>query len=295
MIYSIIYNLKLFSDEYAKQLGYELNPNGYLTLFFVYLGLQLFAYAVYYVFRSLGLYTMANRKGIANPKRVWIPFYGIFIAHKLAPDSKYVKKVEAWWVLAVVFAGISTLSSITTDVLFGFSNLFKIIGGGVPTAETLGESSYLLAIVDVINYLSTLAFVVFFLFVLRNLFMSYTLKNNFMLTAFSAVGYVASSFVLFGGGSLFLAGIFIFALRKKPRIDYTAYVESRRRFYNPYGGNPNGNNPYGNTYSNGQSPYFGNHTNQNTTQQDPFEEFSSDGNTKGGDNSQNGDGDDFFN
>ena len=178
----------MFSAEFAKLYSYELTPDGYLLFFFVFLGLQLLAYAIYYVFRSLGLYKMAKRKGIDNPKRAWIPFYGIYIAHKLAPDSKYVKKVEAWWILAVVFAAISTISSITLDVTFGFSNLFSIIGGEVPTNVSLGEGSYLFAILDVVNYLSTIAFVIFFLFVLRNLFMSYTLKNNFMLTAFSAVG-----------------------------------------------------------------------------------------------------------
>ena len=225
MIYSIIYNLKVFSDEFAKQFGYEFEPSGYLTFFIIYLALQLLAYAVYYVFRSIGLYTMAKRKGFSNPKKALIPFYGIYVAHKLAPDSKYVKKIEVWWILAVVFASISTLTSITKDVLYGFSNLINIINGGVPTVESLGESSYVLALVDVVDLLTSLAFVVFFLFVLRNLFMSYSLKRNFMLTAFSAVGYVASSSVLLGGGSLFLAGIFIFALRNKPRIDYTPLRE----------------------------------------------------------------------
>ena len=117
MIYSIIYNLKVFSDEFAKQFGYEFEPSGYLTFFIIYLALQLLAYAVYYVFRS------------------------IYVAHKLAPDSKYVKKIEVWWILAVVFARISTLTSITKDVLYGFSNLINIINGGVPTVESLGESS----------------------------------------------------------------------------------------------------------------------------------------------------------
>ena len=300
MIYSIIYNLKVFSDEVAKQIGYELVSDGYLTMFLIYFALQLLAYAVYYVFRSLGLCTMAQRKGIANPKRAWIPFYGIYIAHKLAPDSKYIKKVNAFYILAILFAGISTAMSITIDCVYGISNLIHIISGGVPTEVTLGLNSYLLVVLDTVNYLTSIAFVIFYLFVLRNLFMSYSLKNNFMLTAFSAVGYVGSALLLYGGGSLFLAGIFIFALRNKPRIDYTAYVESRRRYYNPYN---NGNNPYNNghnPYNNGNNPYnngnyygnnhYGNSNGQNQPSQDPFEEFSN----KGG-NSQSSDSDDFFN
>ncbi|MBQ7373434.1 MAG: hypothetical protein IJW64_02575 [Clostridia bacterium] len=288
MIFDIIYNLKAFSDEFAKQSGFELSPNGYLTMFVLYFLMQLALHAVYYVFISIGLYTMAKRKGIENPKRALIPFYGIYVVHKLAPDSKYVKKTDAFYILAIIFAGISTATSLAVDVIYGIPNLINIVKGVVPTDATLGLNSYLLAVLDTVNYLTSLAFVIFYLFVLKNMFMSYTLKNNFMFTAFSAVGYVLTS-------SLVVAGIFIFALRNKPRIDYDKYVESRRRYYNPYGPNNNpynnGNNPYGNgnPYNNGNNPY-GNGGNQNQSTPDPFEEFSD----KGG-NSKSSDGDDFFN
>ena len=314
MIFYIIHNLKTFSDMFAKEMGYELAPEGYLVMFLAYFFLQLAVHAIYYVFRSIGLYTMAKRKGIENPKRALIPFYGIYVAHKLAPESKYVKKNEVFYILAIVFGAISTATNIAIDVAFGIPNLINILSGGIPTAQSLGQNNYLLAVLDTVNYLASIAFVVFFLFVLGSLFMSYSMNRNFMFTAFTAVGYVASSLMLFGGGSLFLAGIFIFALRRKPRIDYDAYVESRRRYYNPYGNNPfgnnqqnGGNNPYGNNpYGNnpyGNNPYgnnpYGNGQNQpygggqSQSVPDPFEEFSNDNQPSS--NGQNSDEDDFFN
>lgn len=307
MIFDIIYSLKGLSDAYAKQMGYELSPSGYLTMFIAYALSQLAIIAVYYVFRSIGLYKMASRKGIHKPQRAIIPFYGIYVAHQLAPESKYVKKTDAFYILAIIFAGISTATSLAIDVIYGIPNLANVISGGVPTKETLGLNSYLLAVLSTVNDLTELAFLIFLLFVLKNLFMSYTLKNNFMFTVLTAVGYVVTS-------TLVVGGIFIFALRNKKRIDYDAYVESRRRYYNPYGNNPYGNgNPYGNNPYNNGNPYGNNpynngnpygSGNQNQPEQDPFEEFSD--KKQGGNsnpfedfdsknqNGQNG-GDDFFN
>ena len=89
--------------------------------------------------------------------------------------------------------------------------------------------------------------------VYSRLFMSYSLKPAKM-TIFSAL-------VCYFAGTFLLAGIFVFALRNKPRIDYDSYIEAKRaweqkmRYGNPFGNNQYGGNQYGGPYGN---PFYGN-------------------------------------
>ena len=77
-----------------------------------------------------------------------------------------------------------------------------------------------------------------------------------------------------------LAGIFIFVLRNKQRVNYDEYISERLRrqqayrnsqYGNPYGRPPYGGNPYVRPPY-GDNPY-GNHYGQQSNQSEPFEDF----------------------
>lgn len=65
------------------------------TLFGIYFGailfLNLYSVAVY-ILHALGLYTIANRRGIHNPWLAWIPFGSIWILGSIADQYQYVAK-----------------------------------------------------------------------------------------------------------------------------------------------------------------------------------------------------------
>ena len=298
---------EFFSEMEAMTLG----PAGYLIGVIIGAVLLLGFFAVYYTFRSIGLYKMAKRSGIVKPILALIPFFGIYVCYRLSPNSKYVKKQTTICVFAIVLGAMVLLINCLIDALYAVPAIIELIDMNktmvetnaqiVVPASTFGFESTFLSLLT--GYLSivNIAYAVFMLLVYSRLFMSYTVKpGKFVL--FSAIVY-------YFGGTFLLAGIFVFALRNKPRIDYDSYIEAKRqwqekmRYGGPYGGNPYGG-PYGSQYGgnpnygnpNNGNPYYGNQQNQNwnnngrQTDIDPFEEFSS-SNTE---NNQN-DSDDFFN
>ena len=108
MIYYLLYNLKIFSDEFSQQYLHELTPNGYLILLAIGILSELAIFALYYVFRSIGLYKMAKNIGHKNPALTIVPFYGLYFANSLAPKSNYVKNNDVFYILAIIFGAVST-------------------------------------------------------------------------------------------------------------------------------------------------------------------------------------------
>ena len=299
MIYSIFNSLYDFSSQLVKYYGTSLGPGAYLIGLIVYAAFSISIFALYYTFRSIGLYKMAKNCGYSKPGLAIVPFVGLYVCYQLAPRSKYLKKQTALMVLAIVFGGLVLVFNCLLDAFYGIPAIFDLIDLNNHMIST-GQLFMVPASVFSLDrtfpsllsgYLAivNLAYAVFALFVYNRLFMSYTLKST-KLTIFSA-------FVYYFTGTFLLAGIFIFAKRNKPRINYDAYIEARRQFAqnSAYGRNPYG--PYGGPYNNGQGYGGYNQPNPNGYNEqkrdiDPFEEFSSKSNSNNG---NSGDSDDFFN
>lgn len=62
------------------------------SIYFIVIGLVLCVYTVMYIFRALGLYSIAKRRGIKNPWLSWIPVGRDWIMGSIADD--YEKKVN---------------------------------------------------------------------------------------------------------------------------------------------------------------------------------------------------------
>ena len=90
----------------------------YLVFCFVILGLSL----VQYIFQSLGLYTIAKRRGISKPWLAWVPVGNVWIMGCISDQYQYVarglnknKRTLLMWlnVIMVVLLGLYTAFVVT--------------------------------------------------------------------------------------------------------------------------------------------------------------------------------------
>ena len=90
----------------------------YLVFCFVILGLSL----VQYIFQSLGLYTIAKRRGISKPWLAWVPVGKVWIMGCISDQYQYVarglnknKRTLLMWlnVIMVVLLGLYTAFMVT--------------------------------------------------------------------------------------------------------------------------------------------------------------------------------------
>ena len=291
--------------------GVSLGPGGYLLSLIIVSVLVLAFFAVYYTFRSIGLYKMAKKSGLVKPYLALIPFFGIYVCYRLSPNSKYIKKQTAICVLAIVFGALLLLVNCLIDGFYAIPAIIDLVKLNRTMADTgayhmvpgsiFSFNSTILTLLQNLLSIVNLVYTVFMVIVYSRLFMSYSLKPAKM-TIFSAL-------VCYFAGTFLLAGIFVYALRNKPRIDYDSYIEAKRsweqkvRYGNPFGNNQYGGNQYGGPYGNpfygnqqGYGGFYGNQQNPNEnnfggqSEIDPFEEFSSPSNNQGQE-----DQDDIFN
>ena len=292
MIHSILVMLKNMSDEFAKNFGYQISVQGYPILLIYQVAVALIAFATFYVFRSIGLYSMAKKNGFAKPSLAIVPFYGLYVAYTLAPKSKYVKVNNFFYKIAIACGGVYFVSTVLIDILYAGEPLKLIFGGQPLSYESLNVYNSFYRILSAVVTLGELGYLLFSLIVYLDLYKAYSLKKSF------AVWCILSYFFL---DSILLCGIFIFALRNKQRIDYDAYISERarqaQRNYGQYGGQP----PFGQPPYGGYNPYGGyrNGNPKPQEQQDPFEEFSNGsrgqtGNNSGDNTSVGEDSDDLF-
>ncbi len=293
MIYGIF---SLLNGVFMQLLGLNVGVTayGYITFMIAVLCIELLIFALFYTFRSIGLYKMAKSCNLERPWKAIIPFFGIYYCYKLAPTSKFIKKKLPIYVIAIVCGAFYLLASILIDVLYGIPAIFKLVEYATQFGERAVLKQYFAMSIFgfgstfaqlLYSYLSltSLLYTVFMFIVYRTLYMSYTMQKANRFTLFSVLVYLITD-------SFLLSGIFIFALRKKPRINYDAYFESRARWAQGQA------NPYGNRYGNNGNPYSTGSNGGQYQQRDinPFEEF--DG-AKGNSSSKkhNDDDDGFFN
>ena len=100
MIYSYLNSIKSFSDLMVKQNGVEMTSEGYIIFLLGYILSGLALFSVFYVFRSIGLYSMAKKKGMEKPWLAFVPFAALYVVQQLAPESKYIKTIKNLYVFA---------------------------------------------------------------------------------------------------------------------------------------------------------------------------------------------------
>ena len=259
---------------------------------FAFAGVLIAVTLVFYLLRSIGLFTLAKRKGIKHAFVAWIPCFWMYIACKLIGKARFfgkpMEKIAVW--LAIIFT-VSELITLVTEFLIYFPVVGNFLVGreiciagssaglkagfeewttgifvGPDFVNPYGAATFTLQkVLDLLSYLGLffdIASIVITVSVYINLFRSYWPQHHVLATLMS----------LFLG----LFAPFVFAIRKKEPISYLDYMRSRYNYNpygNPYNNNPYNNNPYGNQYG---AP-------QDRPPEHPFSEFAERGEVDPGD------------
>lgn len=268
MLYDILYALYEVSCmllDVTEKTG--LSTLGYRFLFFASIAEKLIVFALLFIFRGIGLYTMAKKRNVKNAYFAFVPFMSFALISKLQANGKYSAKTRWYWIVATVALCVSVMTEIIIDLCLAINPIKIIFSGGILVEENFIVTSIAVEMVSLLSGLSQLVYLVFAIMTYANLFKAYIPARSG-----KYITYIVFSYLILG--STFLAGILIFAIRNRERVDYddyVAYVNAKRRYYygsNPYANPRGGNNPYGGGYQNGNT-YGGSVKND-----DPFAEFS---------------------
>lgn len=279
-----------FIDESTGSLVFDMTRGQVLGIAVVPLLVTL----LFYVLRSVGLFTLAKRKGLKNVWLSWIPCGWIYIACMLVGETRIFgiefKKAALW--LAIIFA-VGELLSIVYDFIKWFpyvayflsptgnpeitiknttAGTFIIPGNDFnnffPNVETLG-----FGIMNTFSSVCGVIVSIATIFLYINIFRKYYPQHYIIASVFSFLG---------------LFGPFVFSIRNRKETEYSDYIRARYGnmygpYSNPYNGNPNdsryGDPRYGQNYREERPPEtpFKDFTERGDVDPgDPFSEFSDD-------------------
>ncbi len=297
-----IYNLYLsisifFSDiiygEGGRNLAIIKNADGLIRGFLVAFAV----WSVFFIFQAIGLYEMGKRRGMKHKWMAFVPFINLLFMGKLAGTCEFfghrmrgagvyamiAQIVTTLFCAFAVFAEIYLYSTYgtpnyaTPDSALGLPVWTNLSGAGVHIFNFYNISDYILSILE-------LVYQILMFILVMGLYRKYSPKNYVMFSFLELFVPLSRYFV-------------IFALRKRAPIDFDAYMRAKREAfmrqqqrYNPYH-NPYGqpyNNPYGNPYGQPYHNPYGQPQGQDTAgggqPEDPFAEFSQEGDAKKGEN-----------
>lgn len=197
---------------------------------------------IFYIFEAIALYTIAKKRGIANPWLSFIPIINQFMVGAIADNiNAYVNKRTSYRFLLLVL-------NIVNQLMNGFymaAFVKMLLNGGfdlILTGDTLLLEQKMLALngLSGIMGLVSIACMVIYYIALYRIFVDY--NQN------SAVAFLILSILFKGFG---LPYFFLFSLRNKPSASlyYAQQMQQNAMRYQPY--------QQGNTYaqSNPQPSY----------------------------------------
>lgn len=162
---------------------------------------------VTYVFQSLGMYTIAKRRGIKNPWLAWLPVVSYWISGSISDQYRYVVRGQVRYfrviMVALSAAGVvlSGLSSAASSAVL-LEALEYIAAEDTETALQLLSAAGTGSFLSLLGSVTQLALFVFWQIALYDLYTSCDPKNNVL---FLVLGIIFS----------FLVPFFIFANRNK--------------------------------------------------------------------------------
>ncbi len=237
-----------------------------------------------YLFRSIGVYTLAKRNGVSKAWMAWFPGLWIYPVCMLVAEYRFFGR--PFRNLAVLFTVLITVIEVF-NLAYSFITDFPIVGyflsGGM---VYVGEGAEVLAdniipywtgggiyvtnaiiypypnislLIAILNVASTFTSLLSFAEVLITLNVFIALFRKFWIQHY-VVAAVMSFFGLFP--------FFVFAIRKNRPMDYASYIKNKYQSYY------NGYNPHSGYSQNQTSPFDEYPNKENRKNEDPFEEFS---------------------
>ena len=177
------------------------------VLLFFYLLMLAFA-VLSYVFQSLGMYTIAKRRGIHNPWLAWVPVGSSWLLGSISDQYHYVAKGEERSkrkvLLGLQIAFIALYIAFVACWIWAFGNLFMeaFASGGEQISDTqvleqmMAPIMAMYAVCMVISVLS-IVLMVFQYIALYDLYTSCNPENNVLFLVLSIVLGVVQPFLIF--------------------------------------------------------------------------------------------------
>lgn len=200
---------------------------------------------LFYVLRSIGVYSLAKRAGIKSAYFAFIPCLWVYPVCKILKNERFL--FDTYEKLAVLITVLFTVGEVINFV-YGFLSYVPVIGyylqGGTVSIVQGEMETYLMTGNDLFNPFDTpfinvvltileytsipfdLISVIITVFLYVAIFRKYWPQNYILATVLSCIGLFAP---------------LVFAIRKKEPVDYVKYARDRyNTYYNPYGPNPYG-------------------------------------------------------
>ena len=238
---------------------------------------------LFYVLRSVGLFTLAKRKGLKNVWLSWIPCGWIYIACMLVGETRVFgisfKKAALW--LAITFA-VGEALSLVYNFIKWFPYVAYFFAGGEITIKNTASGSFIIPgndfnnvfpsvesagfiVMNAASSVCELIVSVSTIFLFINIFRKYYPQHYVLASVFSFLG---------------LFGPFVFSIRNRKEVNYGDYIRARYGnmygpFSNPYNGNPN--DP---RYA---DPRYGQNYREERPPETPFKDFAERGDVDPGD------------
>lgn len=187
----------------------DVSNTGLAVFLIVYLVVMLlmFAYSIMvYIFHSLGLYTIANRRGIHHPWLAWIPIGDVWILGSIADQYRYVAKGQVKS-RRKTLVGLLIAMFVMLFIMMGGIIALAITGIGSEFNEAFSDSSMIAPLV--IFMVSYVAIMVIAVVTTVYQFISYY-DLFYSCNPNNAVAFLVLS-IFFN----FLLPFFVFACRKK--------------------------------------------------------------------------------
>lgn len=176
-----------------------------------------------YVFQSIGLYTIAKRRGIANPWLAWLPVGNYWIAGSIADQYQYVVngavKNKRFVLLALSIAGVAFSSIVSSSAAGGIVLSFEQV-----SADQLASLGNLGVTLNLVQSCLNIATLIFWHWSLYELYSSCIPRHNVLFLVLGAIFGITVPY-------------FIFACRNKdegmprrreePRYEYQPGPENR--------------------------------------------------------------------
>ena len=162
----------------------------FLSIIIMLLLVFLAVSAAKYIFRSLGLYAIAKRRGIRNPWMAWVPVLYTWIVGSISDQYQYVVKGKVRNKRTVLLVGYCAILAVSVT-----ANVSNIVYGWSASAEDA------LMVISVIAALSNLVlgivFAVFYYMAMYDLYTSVSPANNVLFLVLSIIFQITEPFFLF--------------------------------------------------------------------------------------------------
>lgn len=184
-----------YSSAYSNEWMFQF----FAGLLAIGLGLLMLIGLLFYVFRSIGIYQIAKRRGIRHAWLAWLPVGSAWIAGSISDQYQYVVKGRVknrralLTILAAVIAALGAVTAVasvdvvailTGEILFGSGNM---------------DPGHLLTVLAlaVLSLATEVAYSVFYLLALYDIYRSCTSRYNVLYLVLSIVFNFLEPFFLF--------------------------------------------------------------------------------------------------